>query len=87
MGPTSTTQITLSTAWQRFRITGTLAGGQTGLWIVARQFAGNGDTWTTGSIHLGGACLHRATIQRTDMLARGRRKPRSSQPEWRAAQS
>ena len=36
-GPTS---ITLTTAWQRFKITGTLAGGQTGLWIVVRQFAG-----------------------------------------------
>jgi hypothetical protein len=39
-GPTS---ITLTTAWQPFKITGTLAGGQTGLWIVVRQFAGNGD--------------------------------------------
>ncbi|HWQ56329.1 MAG TPA: carbohydrate binding domain-containing protein [Bryobacteraceae bacterium] len=37
-------QVTLTTAWQRFRITGTLAGGQTGLWIVVRQFDGNGDT-------------------------------------------
>src|ERR1035437_10031850 len=48
---------TLTTAWQRFKITGTLAGGQTGLWIVVRQFAGNGDTWTTGAIYLWGACL------------------------------
>ena len=53
-GPTS---ITLTTAWQRFKITGTLAGGQTGLWIVVRQFAGNSDNWTTGSIYLWGACL------------------------------
>jgi hypothetical protein len=53
-GPTS---ITLTTAWQRFRITGTLAGGQTGLWIVVRQFAGNGDNWTSGAIHLWGTCL------------------------------
>ena len=36
-GPTS---IKLTTAWQRFKITGTLAGGQTGLWIFVRQFAG-----------------------------------------------
>ena len=54
VGPTS---ITLTTAWQRFSITGTLAGGQTGLWIVTRQFAGNGDNWTAGAIYLWGACL------------------------------
>lgn len=53
-GPTS---VTLTTAWQRFKITGTLAGGQTGLWIVVRQFAGNGDNWTSGAINLWGACL------------------------------
>ena len=53
-GPTS---ITLTTTWQRFKITGALAGGQTGLWIVVRQYAGNGDDWTAGSIYLWGACL------------------------------
>jgi hypothetical protein len=53
-GPTN---VTLTTAWQRFKITGTLAGGQTGLWIVVRQFAGNGDNWTSGVVHLWGACL------------------------------
>ena len=53
-GPTS---ITLTTAWQRSKITGTLAGGQTGLWIVVWQFAGNGDNWTAGAIYLWGACL------------------------------
>lgn len=46
------TQMTLTTSWQRFRITDTLASGQTGLWIVVRQFAGNGDDWTTGDVHL-----------------------------------
>lgn len=51
------TQITLTTAWQRFKIAGTLAAGQTGLWIVVRQYAGNGDDWTSGSILLWGACL------------------------------
>lgn len=51
------TQITLTTSWQRFKITGTLASGQTGLWIVVRQFDGNGDDWTSGSILLWGACL------------------------------
>jgi hypothetical protein len=51
------TQITLTTAWQRFKMTGTLAAGQTGLWIVVRQYAANGDDWTSGSILLWGACL------------------------------
>jgi hypothetical protein len=51
------TQVTLTTSWQRFRIIGTLAGGQTGLWIVVRQYAANVDDWTTGDIHLWGACL------------------------------
>jgi hypothetical protein len=31
--------------------------GQTGLWIVVRQYAANGDDWTTADIHLWGACL------------------------------
>jgi hypothetical protein len=43
--------------WQRFKITGTLASGQAGLWIVVRQYAGNGDDWTAGDMHLWGACL------------------------------
>ena len=54
---TGPTQVTLTTSWQRFKITGTLASGQTGLWIVVRQFSGNNDDWTTGDIHLWGACL------------------------------
>jgi hypothetical protein len=53
------TQITLTTSWQRFKITGTLGSGQTGLWVVVRQFAGNNDDWTTGSIQLWGACLQK----------------------------
>jgi hypothetical protein len=51
------TQVTLTTSWQRFKITGTLASGHSGLWIVVRQYATNGDDWTTGDIHLWGACL------------------------------
>jgi hypothetical protein len=53
-GPTS---ISLTKSWQRFKITGTLAGGQAGLWIVVRQFVSNGDNWTSGDIHVWGACL------------------------------
>lgn len=55
------TQVTLTSSWQRFKMTGTLANGQTGLWIVVRQFAGNGDDWTSGDIHLWGACLQQGT--------------------------
>ena len=55
------TQVTLTTDWQQFRITGTLAGGQTGLWIVVRHYDSNGDDWTTGSIYLWGACLQQGT--------------------------
>jgi hypothetical protein len=55
------TQVALTTSWQRFRITGTLAGGQTGLWIVVRQYDGNGDNWTSGAILLWGACLQQGT--------------------------
>ncbi len=55
------TQVTLTTFWQRFKITGTLASGQMGLWIVVRQYAANGDEWATGDIHLWGACLQLGT--------------------------
>ncbi|MEN6533109.1 MAG: carbohydrate binding domain-containing protein [Bryobacteraceae bacterium] len=51
------TQVVLTTSWQRFKITGTLAPGQTGLWIVVRQFSANSDDWTTGAVHLWGVCL------------------------------
>ena len=51
------TQVTLTTSWQRFKVTGTLAGGQTGLWIVVRQYDANADNWTSGAIYLWGACL------------------------------
>jgi hypothetical protein len=51
------TSITLTTAWQRLKITGTLAVGQTGVRIVVRRFAGTGDNWTSGVIYLWGACL------------------------------
>jgi hypothetical protein len=81
-GPTS---ITLTTAWQRFKITGTLAGGQTGLWIVVRQFAGNGDNWTSGAIYLWARACSRATIRRTATPVRGRRRPPSPRPESLAA--
>ena len=52
-------QVTLTTSWQRFRITGTFASGQTGLWIFVRPYSANGDDWTTGDIHLWGVCLQK----------------------------
>ena len=80
------TQVTLTTTWQRFRITGTLAGGQTGLWIVVRQFAGNGDNWTTGNILLWGACLQQGTDPKKRLRPDvGVADRASSRPEWRAA--
>lgn len=51
------TQVMLTTSWQRSKITGTLASGQAGLWIVVHQYATNGDDWTIGDIHHWGACL------------------------------
>ncbi len=52
------TQVTLTAAWQRFKITATLASGQTGLWVVVRNYTGNGDEWTSGTImYVWGACL------------------------------
>ena len=58
------TQITLTAAWQRFKITGTLASGQTGLWIVVRQYDSNGDDWTAGAIYMWGACLQQGNDPR-----------------------
>ncbi|MBI4910623.1 MAG: hypothetical protein HY820_43825, partial [Acidobacteria bacterium] len=52
------TQVTLTAAWQRFKITGTLASGQTGLWVVVRNYSGSSDEWTNGIvIYVWGACL------------------------------
>lgn len=52
------TQVTLTTSWQRFKITATLASGQTGLWVVVRNYTGNSDEWTNGTaIYLWGTCL------------------------------
>jgi hypothetical protein len=82
-GTVAATSITLTTAWQCFKITGTLAGRQTGLWIVVRQFVGNGDNWTSGAICLWGACLQ---IRRTATPIRGRPRAPLARPESRAAQ-
>jgi hypothetical protein len=46
------TQITLTTSWQRFRITGALATGQIGLWIVFRQYAANNPSGWAGVLRV-----------------------------------
>lgn len=51
-GPTA---VTLTTSWQRFKVTGTMAGGATSLWIAIGHYS---DTWTSGqTFHAWGACL------------------------------
>ncbi|MBI4907861.1 MAG: carbohydrate binding domain-containing protein [Acidobacteria bacterium] len=73
------TQVTLTTSWQRFKITGTLAAGQTGLWVVVRNYTGNGDEWTNGAvIYLWGACLQEGNDpRRTHVRTWDSRVPRN----------
>jgi hypothetical protein len=52
VGPTA---VTLTTSWQRFRVTGTMTGGATSLWVAIGHYT---DGWTAGlSFHAWGACL------------------------------
>jgi hypothetical protein len=52
VGPTP---VTLTPSWQRFKITGTMTGGATALWIAIGHYS---DTWTSGqTFHAWGACL------------------------------
>jgi hypothetical protein len=47
--------VTLTTSWQRFKVTGTLTGGATSLWVAIGHYT---DGWTSGqSFHAWGACL------------------------------
>jgi hypothetical protein len=49
------TPVTLTTSWQRFKITGTMTGGATSLWIAIGHYS---DGWTSGqTFHAWGACL------------------------------
>jgi len=51
-GPTA---VTLTTAWQRFKVTGTMGAGATALWLAIGHYS---DGWTSGlSFHAWGACL------------------------------
>ena len=52
VGPTA---VTLTTSWQRFKVTGTMAGGATSLWVAIGHYT---DGWTSGqTFHAWGACL------------------------------
>ncbi len=52
VGPTA---VTLTTSWQRFKVTGTMTGGATSLWVAIGHYS---DGWTSGlSFHAWGACL------------------------------
>ncbi|MBS1875406.1 MAG: hypothetical protein JSU00_19490 [Acidobacteria bacterium] len=47
--------VTLTTSWQRFKVSGTLTGGATSLWVAVGHYS---DGWTSGlSFHAWGACL------------------------------
>jgi hypothetical protein len=49
------TPVTLTTSWQRFKISGTMTGGATSLWIAIGHYS---DGWTSGqAFHAWGACL------------------------------
>jgi hypothetical protein len=52
VGPTA---VTLTTSWQRFKVTGSMTGGATSLWIAIGHYS---DGWTSGqTFHAWGACL------------------------------
>ena len=47
--------VTLTTSWQRFKVTGTMTGGAASLWVAIGHYT---DGWTSGlSFHAWGACL------------------------------
>ncbi len=56
-----TLAVSMTCAYRLFRIVDTLASLQTGLSIVVRQYAANGDDWTTGDVHLWGASLRQGS--------------------------
>ena len=52
VGPTA---VTLTTSWQRFKVTGTMTGGATALWVAIGHYT---DGWSSGqTFHAWGACL------------------------------
>jgi len=47
--------VTLTTSWQRFKVTGTMTGGAASLWVAIGHYT---DGWTAGNVfHAWGACL------------------------------
>lgn len=52
VGPTA---VTLTTSWQRFKVTAAMTGGATALWVAIGHYT---DGWTSGlTFHAWGACL------------------------------
>jgi len=52
---TGPTAVTLTTSWQRFKVTAAMTGGATALWIAIGHYT---DGWTAGlAFHAWGACL------------------------------
>ncbi len=52
---TGPTAVTLTTSWQRFKVTGAMTGGATALWVAIGHYT---DGWTSGqTFHAWGACL------------------------------
>jgi hypothetical protein len=52
VGPTA---VTLTTSWQRFKVTATMTGGATALWVAIGHYT---DGWTSGiGFHAWGGCL------------------------------
>ena len=60
-GPTA---VMLTTSWQqRFKVTGTMTGGATALWVAIGHYT---DGWTSGlSFHAWGACLQQGNAPKT----------------------
>jgi len=81
-GPTS---ITLTTAWQRFKITGTLAGGRPDSGSSCASSPGTATTGPAAPSTCGARACSRATIRKTGMPGLGHRRPPSARPESRAA--
>ena len=80
-GPTA---VTLTTAWQRFKITGTMTGGATGLWVVVGQYA-DGGRLDLVDLRVGRVPPAGQRSEERHTPGRGGTRLRRSRPESRAA--
>ena len=79
-GPTA---VTLTTTWQRFKVTGTLTGGADGALDGHRPLHAMAGPPASRSMR-GARASSRATIRRRRTPARGGTRPRRSRREWPA---